>query len=190
MHPKSPVKRTVSIPLIVAAALCFLCGAGLFVYYILTGISGLTGQLLSARVPGEVVLTLPEPGSYTVFHEYTHGFEDGVRSASDSEMESLQLTVVGADGKEIALQRPSGTSTYNVNGRSGYSLYWFEVDKPGEYTLSGAFPEARNGPAAMLTLSNNFGGKLIALIANCFAAIGFPGLIGVILLIMAFRKPK
>lgn len=191
MHPKSPYKRIVSVLMLATALVSFFCGAVLLVYFILSGISGLTGSLISARMPGQVTLELSHTGSYTIFHEYTHRFEDGVESATDSEVEGMELTVTDGSGNEFQLQKPSGTSSYSLDDKSGYSLYWFEISEPGEYTLTGAFPESEEtNSQAMLTLSNNFGGKLILLIGKCFAAVAIPGVIGLVFLILALRKPK
>lgn len=191
MHAPSPYKRTVSVPLLVSAVLCFTSGIGLFIYLIFSGMSGLTDSLLSARMPGEVKLKLTEPGSYTVFHEYSHQFEDGTARAEDRAVESMQLALTDSSGKNYPLQKPSGESSYSLNGREGYSMYWFEIQEPGDYTLVGTPAGAESADSAvMFTLANNYGGRLLLLIGKCFAALVIPSIAGLILLILAFLKKK
>jgi hypothetical protein len=96
----------------VLAAICLLTGVGIAGWFVWTGISDLRGALTRFVVPGNVDLTLDEPGLYTIFHE-SESVVDGKLYTAPS-IGGLRITVVGDDGKTIAVATPNFGAHYAV----------------------------------------------------------------------------
>jgi hypothetical protein len=62
----------------------FLIGAGLFVYFLWTGVKSATADLTQVVVPGEADLTLAKPGTYTIFIENPSEVNGKAYSSSES----------------------------------------------------------------------------------------------------------
>lgn len=176
----------VNLKFLVIAALCGLTAVGGFIYILLSGISGLTDQLIQADMPGSQTLKLTETGTYTVFHEWTHPYTSTVEVGGDGDAQALKLTLVDSQGKEIPVTRSEGNSTYQMGSREGYSIAGFTIVTPGEYTLAGSYGDGSQ-VRLMLTVANNFMGKILKIIGLCFVVLGVPGVLSMVFLVFALK---
>ncbi|TXL71529.1 hypothetical protein FHP25_29565 [Vineibacter terrae] len=129
--------------------------------------------LVQVVVPGSATLDLKQPGTYTVYHERTSTVEGRVYTSPS--ISGLRVSVRAADGREIAVKRPGGTSNYDFNGRSGISVLAFDIAAPGTYRFDAAYDDGRQGPQTVLAVGTGFVGGLLVTIALalgvCFAGI-------------------
>jgi hypothetical protein len=152
----------------VVAAVALLAGAAGAVMLILSGVSGLAGGMTRVVVPGSSVLTLAEPGSYTIYHE-TESVIDGRVYSSDN-VNGLRISITDvASGTAIQATTPAGTERYSVGGHTGVSLLAFDIVHPGQYRFDASYDGGRTEPAAVLAIGQGFVGRLLMTI---FGAIG------------------
>lgn len=166
-----------------------LCGAFAlvaFLFVLLTGIGGLVDELIPADMPGRLEMQLPEPGSYTVFHEWSHKYPSGVVVGGDEDAKSMLLSLTDPQGREVSLNPASSRSNYNIGSREGYSLYSFEIEEGGKYTLVGRY-EDDSEARVMYTFANDFMGKILRIVLLCFACVILPAVPGVLFLILALK---
>jgi len=136
-----------------ALGIVALVGAvGLFIAAMVTTLGGMTRDGRQVVVPGEHVLALDEPGTYTVFHDY-RATVNGVHYESDRALEGLAVMLTGPGGGPVPLEPPGSHSRYSRGGRAGYSAYRFQADDaPGTYRLSAAYPPGEDGPETVLSV--------------------------------------
>jgi hypothetical protein len=168
------------------AVVCGLAALGGFLYVLFSGISTLTDGLLQADMPGQQTLNLHEAGTYTVFYEWTHPYPSNLAVGGDGDARAMQLTLLDSENQEVPLNPNGGNSTYQLGPREGYSVYTFQLQQPGPYTLTGAYEDGSEA-RVMYTIANNFMGKILKIVAMCFVALGVPGLLGFLFLIFAFK---
>lgn len=176
----------VNFTFLVLSVVCGVAALGGFLYILFSGISGLSNGMLQADMPGKQALSLEEPGSYTIFHEWTHPYPSNVEVGGDGDARAMKLTLVDSEDKEVPLTPNSGNSTYQLGAREGYSVYSFQLQQPGSYILTGAYDDGSEA-RVMYTIANNFMGKILKIVAMCFVAIGVPGLLGFLFLILALK---
>lgn len=160
-------------------------GAGSLLF---VNVMGMQNRLERVIIPGEVELTLSEPGSYTVFYEFQSLLDNQSYSTGenlpDLEYQLQSLT----DGTQITL-RPSGSSktTYSSPDRSGISVFQFEIGTSGVYRFSGWYPEKGHGKKLVFAIGQKVPfGKLIAGVALTFL-LGFSG-VGIFIGILVIRS--
>jgi hypothetical protein len=113
------------------AAVVFISGWVLFGLFLYRNLSGISSKLQQVVVPGKTQLSLDRPGSYTIYYEQESVVGSKVYSTSRS-LSGLECTVTAkATGEEVALSRAAVSSRYSVGGRSGYSVFDFKIDRPG-----------------------------------------------------------
>ena len=176
----------VNFTYLLLAVVCGVGALGGFLYILFSGISGLTSGLLQADMPGRHTLSLEEAGRYTIFHEWTHPYPSSVNVGGDGDAKAMKLTLVDSGGQQVSLNPNGGNSTYQLGSREGYSVYTFQLQQPGSYTLTGAYEDGSEA-RVMYTIANNFMGKILKIVAMCFVAIGIPGLLGFLFLIFALK---
>lgn len=149
-------------------------GAGAILF---EGLSGLTDELTTVTAPGTTAMELTETGTYTIFRERILWTESGVHTLPAAVMQfSLTSAATGAD---VELQTPSMSQTYTINDRSGVSILEFEIDQPGAYVLTGAYPPGQEGPQMVLAVASGFVGGLLTTIFGtigvCFGSVLLAG---------------
>ena len=151
------------------AALVGAAGLAYFAVFLVQGIGELSFGMTQVIVPGEQEIVLPEPGDYTIFHEY-ESVVDGKVYSGPAGLAGMQCTLRSkATGSTVPLEKPAGQSTYTINDRSGTSVLAFTIDEPGTYVLTGEYGPNERGPDAILAIDHGFIGKLTTLI---FGAMG------------------
>ena len=155
-----------------------------------SSIAALQNALTRFVMPGTSVLTLNEPGTYTIFHE-ADSVVDGKLYAAPN-VAGLDIDVTDeATGQKIAVAVPGMSSTYSIGGHSGKSVLAFDIAAPGRYRLNAAYANGRSEPQTVLAVGRGFFGRLLGAI---FGAIGaaFAGIIAAVVLVLTtfFRRRR
>ncbi len=169
----------------VLAVLSGFAGA-MFVGY--TKLKDVTGGLTQIVVPGGAVLTL-QPGHYTIFHEYQSAVDGRIYSGTD--ISGLLVQVVPTDGLQpLALGRPGVSSTYELGGRAGQSVFAFDVTKAGEYRLAASYPEGREQPQAVLAVGQGTAWRIVSLVLSAIGLALLGVVAGVLIAVMVYRRRR
>lgn len=132
-------------------------------------LQGLGDELQQVMVPGEVELSLDRSGTYTIFHEY-ESMVEGRYYSSPETITGLAVRVTsGARGTPVELRAPPVRATYSFGGRSGVSIFSFDIEGPGRYRVSAGYPDARTEPRIVLTVGRGF---VTGLVRTILGAIG------------------
>ncbi|MFT6399456.1 MAG: hypothetical protein ACJAYU_004222 [Bradymonadia bacterium] len=137
-------------------------------------LTSLADGLLQAVIPGSAELSLDEPGTYNVFHEYRSIVDGEVYSSGAVGPGSVSYQIVDPGGLAVTLTPLVVDLNYSLNGRSGVGLASFEVPDGGVYSLSGAYPEGASGPPVVLAVGKGFVGDLLRSIFTSLA-LAFTG---------------
>jgi hypothetical protein len=140
-----------------------------FVAILLNGIAGMGDALQQMLGPGQIEITLEEPGTYTVFHEHESIFE-GQYYSSPEIVSGLTVRVRSLDSSDaIRVEAPNVSTNYAVSGRSGVGIFEFNIVEPGRYRITAAYGNGQATPPVVLAIGHDFMGGLLATI---FGAIG------------------
>jgi hypothetical protein len=172
------------------AVIPLLGGATIAVWLALSGVFELENALTRIVVPGAVVLTFDQPGTYTVFHESESVVDGRVYVAQD--IAGLRVTVTAeADGKPIPVVTPSGRTTYNFGGHSGVSMLSFDIASPGRYRVSADYAGKSDEPQTVLAIGRVSIGRIVRTIFAIIGAalVGF-GLALALVLTTFFRRRR
>jgi hypothetical protein len=173
----------------VLGAICLIAGVSVAIWLGLSAYWRLQGALTRVVVPGNDVLTLAEPGSYTIYHEPESVVDGQLYSAQD--IAGLRVTVTDGDGKPVAVTAPGISSSYTIGGHSGKSVWAFEIAVPGSYRLSAQYPAGRTGPQTVLAIGHDV---FWTLFRNIFGAIGsvVAGFVAALTLVLTtyFRRQR
>ncbi|MCH7942308.1 MAG: hypothetical protein IIB67_03640, partial [Proteobacteria bacterium] len=60
-------------------------------------------------------------------------------------------------------------ASYQVDGRSGKSIFDFDIVEPGSYRVVARYGDGRTGPTIILAIGHDFAGGLLILV---FSALG------------------
>lgn len=167
--PPPPSKWWYAVAVVVVFA-----GFGGMASYMLPRIESYGSSLIRFVAPGEIDMSLKEPGTYTVFHE-ERSVVDGRLFVSDT-ISGLGVSVQSMDtGESIPVVRASMNETYSFGSYAGKSAFNFDIASPGSYRLVAAYGDGRAEPRVVLTIGHNFlSGLLLTIfggIAIVFAAI-------------------
>ena len=173
----------------VVAGVVMAAGVTWFTWFLLTGLTGLATDMTQMVLPGEHELELSEAGTYTVFHEYK-SVVDGKVYSTAGDLSNLYCTLVAvSSGKEMPLPRSTMNSTYSLGTRAGASVFECQVNEPGKYVFSAAYPNGRTEPEVVFTIGHGFTRSLLTII---FGSMGIMGgsfiLAAVIAVITAIRR--
>ena len=124
-------------------------------------LKGLGDELRQVMMPGEAELSLDRSGTYTIFHEHESIVEGRYYSSPEAIAGLAVRMTSGASGAPVELRAPPVRATYSFGGRSGVSIFSFEIDRPGSYRISAGYPDARTEPRIVLTIGRGFVGGLV-----------------------------
>lgn len=166
------------------AGLVGISGITGFTILLLSSLSGLGDDLQQMKAPGSAELMLHEPGTYTVFHEHESVFE-GAYFSSPEAVSGLTVSVKPSGGGEAMTLRPSGVNaSYDLYGRSGVSIFEFDIAEPGAYRVDARYDDGGTAPVVILAVGHDFTGGLITLIFSglgiMFVGLGGAGAITII----------
>lgn len=172
------------------AAIVFIIGSALFGWFLFNNLSGLTDRLTQVIVPGTTVITLKEPGKYTVFYEYQSVVGNRVYSTGQ-DLSGLECALISrVTGSSVPLYSSSMNSTYSIGGRSGISVLDFTIAEAGTYEFSAWYPEGQEGPQIVLAIGHGFTGKLLKIILGSLAMLFVSIAIGVGIALVTFSKRR
>ena len=81
-------------------------------------------------VPGSKVVHVAGSGTMDIFADVNN-------SATDvPELSTLRLTIAGPDGSVVAVDDPSASETYDINGRHGQLIARFKATRAGSYRIT------------------------------------------------------
>lgn len=171
----------------VVAALVFVLIGGPALYASLQGLDGITNGLMRTPVPGQTEVEL-EPGTWTVFYEYSGEFE-GVTYNSTRTSPTMLITVSGEDGA-IPVTGSTGSFNYNIGGHAGFSIGQFKVDEPGTYTFEAALSDPSDTEEYLLALGKDLGKSTVLLAVGVVALIGAGAIALLIFLIVIIMRSR
>lgn len=158
-----------------AAAAVFLLTSAVAAWFLYSRMQALGAALPQVVVPGSAELPLREPGTYTIFHE-RESVLDG-RYYSSGDISGLRVELAsGTTGELVPLRAPTGSTSYSLGGRSGVSIFSFEIEEAGPYRLTATFLAGGVENRTVLAVGHNFGTKLVMAILGTMA-IGLAGFI-------------
>jgi hypothetical protein len=141
-------------------------------------------------VPGASLLSLDEPGTYTIYHEADSVVDGKLYAAASIAGLSVSVTAE-ANGQAIAVVVPGFSSSYSLGGHSGKSVFAFDIATPGRYRLSAQYAAGNSEPQTVLAVGRGFVGPLIGAIFGAIASV-FAGFIAALVLVLTtyFRRRK
>jgi hypothetical protein len=164
-------------------------GVGGAIYFMMFRLENIQDALKRVVVPGESVVALEEPGTYTIFHELSGTLDGVVYSASD--ISGLKVTLESvATGEAVELRRPAASTSYDMGGSSAVGIFAFTIDTPGEYRLSAAYDDGGSEPRAILSMASGFVGKLVAVILDAVALVIGSIALAVVIGILTFLRRR
>jgi hypothetical protein len=172
------------------APIPLIAGLALAGWLVWTEIAMLQNALTRVVVPGTSVLTLDEPGTYTIFHEADSVVDGKLYSAAD--IAGLRISVTDeANTQAIAVSVPSVSSSYSIGGHSGKSVLAFDIAQPGRYRLSASYSGGRSEPQTVLAVGHGFFGRLFGTIFGAIGAV-FAGFAVALVLVLTtyFRRRR
>jgi hypothetical protein len=131
---------------------------------------------------GNQSVTLNRAGSYILFCE-----EQGVSNSSCDSISDMDINLYDSASNPVELSYPSSDIHYTINDKSYSSLFQFQIDAPGTYTIDAHYSAGKSGPNAVIAVGSfNFTGAFIA--AFFIGTIGF--IIGLTIIIRAAVKRR
>ncbi len=153
------------------AGLVFVAGWVLFALFLFKNLSGLSDKLQQVVVPGNVELTLSQPGKYTIYYEYRSVVGTRIFSTAES-LPGLECHLLSkATGSSMPLSPVTASSSYTVGGRSGVAVLDFAIDRAGVYELSAGYPEGREGPEVVLAIGQGFAARIVIAVFGGLAIV-------------------
>lgn len=171
-----------------AAVIIALAGFAGAAQYMIPRLASLSETLIRLVAPGEIDLTLKEPGTYTIFHE-KRSVIDG-RLYTSNTISGLHVSVRSAQtNQEIPVVPASITETYTFGSYAGTSVFTFETTEPGGYRLVANYEDGRTEPRVALAIGHNFLGNLLMLIFGTLAIVfGSIAVAAAIIVIVAQKR--
>jgi hypothetical protein len=138
--------------------------------------------------PGVETIEFPEPGEYTIFHEYSSTYR-GTRTLAGKSLPEMNITLLPeASAKNITPYRIGSDLTYTARGRKGVSAFRFRVHEPGAYRLRTEFSEPDEAGTRVLAVKYWNLSRIPAVVARSWLAFLLPTAIG--LFIMTYTAAK
>ncbi len=169
MSDKQPIRP--SAWYYVLCAVVILSGMSFFVYTLFHGVSHITDNLVQVVVPGAKDLNLQPKLWYTIFLE-EGAVVDGRVYATKLDLAELKCTVTSqATGEQSVMRFATGSTTYNLNGRSGRSVLEFMTEEAGVYHLECNYEEGAQGPQGVLAVGSGVTQEILGILMKCFASL-------------------
>jgi len=176
----------------VLAALLALGGLAGFVYYLVSGLTGMADDLIRVAAPGVHEIKLDRPGSYTIFLEIPENISRTEINDYQA-LNGLSVHLETLSGQTIPVGPASGESKYSLRGRRGFSVMSFKIVQAGRYKFVASFTQAQPARPLVLTMLPDFMGRLFKMILTGVAVFLGGMLAGAAVLGLALtrrRKPE
>jgi hypothetical protein len=171
------------------AFVVFALGVVGAVFFAMSRLSDLQNALTRVIVPGESVVTLSEPGTYTLFHELSGTLDGVVYSASD--ISGLRVSLESVDtGEAVELRRPTASTSYDMGGSSAVGIFAFTIETPGDYRLSATYADGRAKPQAILSMASGFISKLVATILGAVGLVFGAIALAIVIAVLTFLRRR
>lgn len=176
------------------AGAVFIAGWVLFAIILFKNLSGMGAKLQQVVVPGTGAVTLREPGNYTIYYEY-HSVVGNKVYSTEENLSGLACTLVSrATNSKVPLSPTSSSSSYELGGRSGKSIFDFKIQQPGVYDLSAGYFEGHEGPEVVLAVGRGFTlgtlGTVFGSLAAVFGCMALAVAIAVVTLVKRSNAKK
>ncbi len=148
-------------PYLVALLLALL-GLGAGALLVLTQNGAIAGRVVRVVVPGDVVLALGEPGTWTVFHEPRSVLNGHLYQSPTVDGLVIRVTAA-AGGPPLAIAIPPVASRFALHGHAGVAILQVRIPGPGLYRLHARYPDHRPGPEAVLAIAHGLVGAVFLL---------------------------
>jgi hypothetical protein len=163
------------------AVASFVC-AGLYLW---PRLGSVDAGLIRVVVPGNAIVTLDKPGTYTIFHE-KQSVVDGKYYASDT-VTGLRVELAAEAGGPVRVVEPSTGTSYSVGNRKGESIFAFTIDQPGRYRLT----TSMTGGQAVLAIGQGMFGAIFQLVGGTIAIVfGGLAIAGIIVGLTIWQRSK
>lgn len=165
----------------------------LFVLFLLGAIKCATDSIITrVTAPGTASIEIDKAGKYTIYFEYDSVLDGKVYHTSD--ISDILFTLTNkSTGEQIDLNSSLANTSYSINGRSGQSIFDFDVSEPGEYILETIY-DTGTGENAVLAVGRPFVYQMVMQmflsIGSLFCSIVVPVVIFVITIIKRSNNKK
>jgi hypothetical protein len=167
-----------------------LIGGGFFGYTLFHGLMHVTDSLKQIVVPGSAELNL-KPGRYSVFLEEQSTVNGKIYSTTQS-VDGLACRVSSVqNGATIPIEKPSGSSTYSVGGRSGHSVLEFPIQQDGRYLFECDYGENSKGPEVVVAVGSGVGEAIARTVFGALASFfGGGGACLFVVLVVVIKRER
>jgi hypothetical protein len=166
----------------VLGGLLIVLGIGAFVYSLYYGIKDLSENVIRITAPVRTEIRLDDTGVWTVFLETGYVVDGKMITSTDAG--GMVFRVFDPSGSPVPVRASSAKSTYNMGSRSGTSIMEFKVEQPGTYRVEAAFEGRASEEPLVLTIIQNFMGRLIKLILVAIMILLVPLLTGILIIVL------
>ena len=122
-------------------------------------------------MPGSYQVEMTQ-GSYTLFYEYQSEINGQVYS-SDFDVPGIRVAGISSEDVGVELNQPTSNKSYDIGGRSGYSVLNYQIDSSGIYTVVGGYPDRGAGVDIVMAIGKVNSSSLI------LAILSLPGGLGI-----------
>ena len=166
-----------------------LIGGGLFIYTLFHGLTHATDSLTQIVAPGRAELDL-QPGLYTVFLEEQSTVNGKIYSTTQSVNGLACRASSVQNGSTVSIQKPTMSTSYSVNGRSGHSVLEFSIQKAGKYAFACDYGEGAKGPEVVVAVGSGVGGAITRTVVGGLAAFfgGIGAALAVVFVVVMMRE--
>ncbi|MCH4887988.1 hypothetical protein EZV73_10410 [Acidaminobacter sp. JC074] len=165
---------------IIVSVIIGILGILSFTGFLVYSIMGMADGLLF-EAPSQMTHNFEE-GTYTIFHEFKNINSGSVTISSYEDLNGLNIVIRDQGGKTIPISPAVGSTTYNINNRSGRGIFTFDIPLSGEYHIS-----TESNKNVVLNISQMTAGGIIKMV---FTALGIMFSTGILILIVLLKKAK
>jgi hypothetical protein len=160
-----------------------LIGGGFFFYTLFHGIMHVTDSLTQIVAPGKAELDL-QPGRYSVFLEEQSTVNGKIYSTTQSVTGLACRASSVQNGSIVAIEKPTMSTSYSVNGRSGHSVLEFSIQQAGKYAFACDYGEGAKGPEVVVAVGSGVGEAISRTVVGGLAAF-FGGISAALIVVFA-----
>lgn len=183
------MKNSKYIMFYLLGAAIMIAGVIMFIVSIVGMASDMDTDSTRFVVPGEQEIKIEEPGKYIIYYEYQSTIDGVMYSTGNADISGLGVLVINkSSDKKVDVTASTMNSTYSMNGRSGASMFEFEIDEPTDVIIMVDYVE-NEGPNVVFNVSPDIA---IGMLSGMGAILGYffgGGVIGgaIIILTIVFH---